>query len=32
MNNAVFVCEMLRFKSADSIGSGLPNRSAPVHI
>ncbi len=32
MDNAVRNYEMLRFNSADSIGSGLPTRSAPVQI
>jgi hypothetical protein len=32
MNNAVFVDNILRFKSADLIRGGLLNWSAPVHI
>jgi len=32
MNNAYFTIIMLRFKSADSNGSDLPARSAPVYI
>lgn len=32
MNNAFFINEMLRFKSAVNNGSDLPSRSAPVRI
>jgi hypothetical protein len=31
MNNAFYVYEVLRFKSADSISGGCPTRRAPVH-
>jgi hypothetical protein len=31
MNNAFFIAQMLRTKSADSVGRDVPTRSAPVH-
>lgn len=30
MNNALFIVQMLRFKSGDTVGHELPTRSAPA--
>jgi hypothetical protein len=30
MNTAIFTYQMLRFKSADTVGRDLPSRSAPI--